>query len=45
VRLPDLPGGTYQVVALTVAGADAVKDVSAPLRVTVRHGTYKRIGL
>jgi hypothetical protein len=43
VRLPRLKDGTYQLVARTLTSSGRVKDVSAPIRVRVRHGRYRRI--
>jgi hypothetical protein len=43
VHFPHLADGTYQLVARTLTSANKVKDVSAPVRVSVRHGTYRRI--
>ena len=43
VRLPRLTDGTYQLVARTLTPSGKVKDVSAPIRVSVRHGKYRRI--
>ena len=40
-HLPKLPDGTYQLVARTLNDNDTVKDISAPLRVTVRHGKFR----
>ena len=42
VHLPHLPDGNYQLVARTLTLNGRVKDVSAPVRVSVRHGTYRR---
>jgi hypothetical protein len=42
-HLPRLDDGTYQLVARTLTSANKVKDVSAPIRVRVRHGTYRLI--
>lgn len=43
VRLPRLPDGTYQLVARTLTASDKVKDISRPVRVRVRNGTYRRL--
>jgi hypothetical protein len=43
VRLPRLPDGTYQLVARTLTPSNKVRDVSAPVRVDVRHGVYRRL--
>ena len=42
VHLPHLPDGTYQLVARTLTANDTIKDVSAPVRVMVRHGNFRR---
>jgi hypothetical protein len=42
VRLPRLADGTYQLVARTLTSSGKVKDVSAPMRVSVRRGKYRR---
>lgn len=41
VRLPRLANGTYQLVARTLTASGKVKDVSRPIRVTVRRGKYR----
>lgn len=43
IRLPRLSDGTYQLVARTLTASGKVKDVSAPIRVAVRHGKYRRV--
>ena len=43
VRLPRLADGTYQLVARTLTASGKVKDVSAPIRVSVRRGKYRRV--
>jgi hypothetical protein len=43
VRLPRLKDGTYQLVARTLTSSGKVKDVSAPIRVSVRGGKYRRV--
>jgi hypothetical protein len=42
VHLPRLADGTYQLVARTLTLGNKVKDISRPLRLDVRHGTYRR---
>ena len=43
VHLPHQPDGTYQLVARTLTPGGRIKDVSAPLRLRIRHGTYRRV--
>jgi hypothetical protein len=42
-RLPRLADGTYQLAARTLTARNKVKDVSRPIRVRVRNGTYRRV--